>query len=301
MPEPGADSRAVARRALADAISRHGRAVLGNPVLLRKSFDDYMPDAPRELGALVAVAQAEGSRELSERVSEGLDPDTAVRLTCSTLAEQLALDPSVLVWAVTEYADSLGYQTTVPSPPVSAPTGTVLQDPTPGTVIASEASLATGAWPGAGDMAGFTGGRAEPADNAARTTPCPRLCRLPTPDLLPVTVPIAAYQSTPSSGGPAGSGHRFPPVMIAAVAGVVVLAVIVVAVLVTNHSGGNNKDTSGPTTVAASSGRAARNLGGNHAADPTTAPDRPTHDAASDHHGAGARWRPPRPRSMRRC
>src|SRR5580704_18502620 len=131
--DAGADPRAVARRALADAVSRHGPSVLGNPVLLRKSFDDYMPDAPRELSALVAVAQAEGSRVLSERVSQGLDPDTAVRLTCSTLGEQLALDPSVLVWAVSEYADTLGYQTT-PVALLGPPAGGVSQVLTPGTV-----------------------------------------------------------------------------------------------------------------------------------------------------------------------
>jgi hypothetical protein len=248
--EPGADSRAVARRALADAVSRYGPTVLGNPVLLRKSFDDYMPDAPRELSALVAVAQAEGGRELSERVSQGLDPDTAVRLTCSTLGEQLALDPSVLVWAVSEYAETMGYQTT-PVPPPGPSSGGVPPPPVPGTVIASEA----------------------PGPPATYQNPATRLesqAASPTPTVVAGYGTQAASGAPPASGPPPGygpnasspvppgpseparQGARVPRAVIAGGAAVAVLVIILVVVLVSHH-GGNHSNASSSTTTEAPS------------------------------------------------
>jgi hypothetical protein len=250
--DAGADPRAVARRALADAVSRHGPAVLGNSVLLRKSFDDYMPEAPRELSALVAVAQAEGSRVLSERVSQGLDPDTAVRLTCSTLGEQLALDPSVLLWAVTEYADTLGFQTTVPLPTEGPPAGTVIA--TPGTVIASEAPGPQSPYQAPGTRLDSQAASPNPPTTPANYT-VPAYGAPPSSGPPPGYGPDGNYQSAPSPSPTPRPGTRFPPAIIAIGAGVAVLAVILVAVLVSHHGGGHG--SSSTTTLAAASSPAA--------------------------------------------
>ena len=99
-----------ARAALHAIVSdpAYGPAALSSPQTLENLLRDYLPDAPRETGLLVAAASAGVAGLLSDHRAHGLDVRTAVRLAASTLEQANAYLPEACEWVTTELAVALG-------------------------------------------------------------------------------------------------------------------------------------------------------------------------------------------------
>jgi hypothetical protein len=69
---------------------------------------DFLPDAPRESGLLIAAADASLADTLREHVSDGMDARTAISLSASSLALVTAYAPDVCEWVAAEFAVALG-------------------------------------------------------------------------------------------------------------------------------------------------------------------------------------------------
>jgi len=111
-----------ARQALHVIVSdpAYGANTLSNPQQLSNLLTDYLPDAPREVGVLIAAAQARVSESLSEHVAQGMNVSTAVRLTASSFANSTAFAPAVCEWVTSEMAIALGLDLGVSQPAGSA-------------------------------------------------------------------------------------------------------------------------------------------------------------------------------------
>jgi hypothetical protein len=99
-------ARATLRAIVSDP--DHGPGALSSPRVMANLLNDYLPDAPREKVLLLAAVDAGIAESLSEHVSAGLDPVTAIRLTASTLATSTAIEPEACEWAAIEFAVALG-------------------------------------------------------------------------------------------------------------------------------------------------------------------------------------------------
>ena len=93
---------ALGRQSLADA------RIAGN--LLR----DLLPDAPREVGLLLAAIAAGSPAMLQEHLGQGMAGDAAIRLTAAALAGRTAFTAEACQWVVTELAVALGLVAAVP-------------------------------------------------------------------------------------------------------------------------------------------------------------------------------------------
>ncbi|HUD37725.1 MAG TPA: hypothetical protein VMR14_12545 [Streptosporangiaceae bacterium] len=69
---------------------------------------DYLPDAPREKSILVAAAEAGLADTLREHVAQGMDPNTAIRLTASSFSSSTPFTPEACNWVTDEIAIALG-------------------------------------------------------------------------------------------------------------------------------------------------------------------------------------------------
>jgi hypothetical protein len=69
---------------------------------------DLLPDAPREKSILVAAAEAGLADTLRDHVSQGANPDMAVRLTASSFAATTPYPPDACAWVTDELAIALG-------------------------------------------------------------------------------------------------------------------------------------------------------------------------------------------------
>jgi hypothetical protein len=71
---------------------------------------DLLPDEPREAGLLVAAAQSDLAGMLRGYAGQGIDPDTAIRLTSGSFVANTSHTPDACTWVVTELATALGMQ-----------------------------------------------------------------------------------------------------------------------------------------------------------------------------------------------
>jgi Septum formation len=112
-----------ARQALHVIVSdpAYGADTLSSPQQLSNLLTDYLPDAPREVGVLIAAAQARVSESLSQHVSQGMNVSTAIRLTASSFANSTAFAPDVCEWVTSEIAIALGLDLGVGQPAGNAP------------------------------------------------------------------------------------------------------------------------------------------------------------------------------------
>ena len=112
-----------ARQALHVIVSdpAYGANTLSNPQQLSNLLTDYLPDAPREMGVLIAAAQARVSESLSEHISLGMNVSTAIRLTASSFANSTAFAPDVCEWVTSEMAIALGLDLGVSQPAGNSP------------------------------------------------------------------------------------------------------------------------------------------------------------------------------------
>src|SRR5216683_1393602 len=76
--------------------------------MMANVLKDLLPDSPREVSMLVGAVEAHIPRMLHGNLSQGLDPETAVRLAAATFAERAPFAPEACDWVVGELAIALG-------------------------------------------------------------------------------------------------------------------------------------------------------------------------------------------------
>ena len=86
----------------------HGVDALSNAQTMSNLLKDYLPDAPREKSILVAAAEAGLADTLREHVAQGMDPNTAIRLTASSFSSSTPFTPEACNWVTDELAVALG-------------------------------------------------------------------------------------------------------------------------------------------------------------------------------------------------
>ena len=86
----------------------YGAAALSRAPMMANLLKDYLPDAPRESGLLIAAAQADIAGELRRHAADGLDADTALALASTSLAHGTAFGAEACSWAARELAIALG-------------------------------------------------------------------------------------------------------------------------------------------------------------------------------------------------
>lgn len=86
----------------------HGVAALSNAQTMSNLLKDYLPDAPREKSILVAAAEAGLADTLRDHVAQGMDPNTAIRLTASSFSSSTPFTPEACNWVTDEIAVALG-------------------------------------------------------------------------------------------------------------------------------------------------------------------------------------------------
>src|SRR5258707_9660043 len=76
--------------------------------MMANVLKDLLPDSAREASMLVGAAEAHIPGMLPGNLSQGLDPETGVRLAAATLAERAPFAPEACDWVVGELAIALG-------------------------------------------------------------------------------------------------------------------------------------------------------------------------------------------------
>ena len=104
--EHAAEARAALHAIVTDP--EHGVDVLSSPRTMSNLLKDLLPDAPREKSLLVAAAEAGLADTLREHVAQGMDSDTAIRLTASSFSAKTPMTPEACSWVTREIAVALG-------------------------------------------------------------------------------------------------------------------------------------------------------------------------------------------------
>src|SRR5580658_682701 len=104
--EHASEARAALNAIVTDP--EHGVSALSNPQTMSNLLKDYLPDAPREKSILVAAAEAGLADTLREHVAQGMDPNTAIRLTASSFSSSTPFTPEACNWVTDEIAIALG-------------------------------------------------------------------------------------------------------------------------------------------------------------------------------------------------
>jgi hypothetical protein len=205
-------ARATLRSIVSDP--DYGPGALSSPRIMANLLNDYLPDAPREKVLLLAAVEAGTAESLSEHVSAGLDPATAIGLTASSLASRTAIEPDACAWAATEFAVALGLISEAAAAELGARPGT----PDPGPAGNAPVTRVPGA------AAPGPAGQAVDQDSPSSSTLAPG----------PVPAPTSPTAVLPASSGLAGPGATTGPgrrririALVSAVAGVAGVAVAI--------------------------------------------------------------------------
>jgi hypothetical protein len=110
VPDPVWDPTGRSADALKSIVSDFGTKALSTPSILENVLHDLLPDAPRQVSLIVAAGGSSVAASLQEQVAGGMDPETAVRLAATQLAEQTPFDAAGCRWVTVEFARALGYQ-----------------------------------------------------------------------------------------------------------------------------------------------------------------------------------------------
>jgi Septum formation len=180
--EHEAQVRAALHAIVADPA--HGVEALSSPQVMANLLKDFLPDAPRESGLLIAAAQARIADALRENVSNGLDATTAMALASTSLAETTAFTPDACSWATRELAIAMGLADArhAPDPPGSPqppPFGqeTVQAGAVP--TLTPEAAVVTAAPPSGAATAAPPSGAATAAPPSGAATAAPPAAAAP--------------------------------------------------------------------------------------------------------------------------
>ncbi len=190
MLDPVWDPDGKAREALRRVVTDFGTRALSSPSILDNVLHDLLPDSPRQVSLIVAAGGSTVAALLQEHVSAGMDPDTAVRLAATQLAEQTPYDAAGCRWVTAEFARALGYQVSDEADP--APAAPAVPTVAAGIAGPGRTGHARGPDPGGG-------GPGPGRDDA--TAGCRGGCRSP-----PRVGPAAAQ----GSGAPGRGGARRP-------------------------------------------------------------------------------------------
>src|SRR6266699_6657736 len=104
--EHASEARAALNAIVTDP--EHGVAALSSAQTMSNLLKDLLPDAPREKSILVAAAEAGLANTLRQHVEQGMDPDTAIRLTASSFSSTTPFTPEACSWVTGEVATALG-------------------------------------------------------------------------------------------------------------------------------------------------------------------------------------------------
>ena len=104
--EHAAEARAALNAIVTDP--EHGVAALSSAQTMSNLLKDLLPDAPREKSILVAAAEAGLANTLRQHVDQGMDPNTAIRLTASSFSSTTPFTPDACSWVTGEIATALG-------------------------------------------------------------------------------------------------------------------------------------------------------------------------------------------------
>src|SRR5262249_42551170 len=106
---------AEARQALNAIVTdpQYGVAALSSAQTMSNLLKDLLPDAPREKSILVAAAEAGLADTLRQHIGQGMDPNTAIRLTASSLSSTTPFTSEACTWVTGEIATAIGIS---PSP-----------------------------------------------------------------------------------------------------------------------------------------------------------------------------------------
>jgi len=85
-----------------------GARALSSPQAMSNILKDLLPDAPAETGVLVAAAEAGVAQSLQNHVAQGMDVQTAARLSLSAFQARTSFTPEACRWVVAELATALG-------------------------------------------------------------------------------------------------------------------------------------------------------------------------------------------------
>src|ERR1700689_5484098 len=118
--EQARQARAALRAITSDPA--YGPAALSDSRVLSNLLSDLLPDARREIGPLLAAAEADVAGSLRDHVARGMDAATAIRIMASDLASRTAYSVEACYWATGEFAVALGL-TTTDRLPARAPAG----------------------------------------------------------------------------------------------------------------------------------------------------------------------------------
>ncbi len=104
--EHAAEARAALNAIVNDP--EHGASALSSAQTMSNLLKDLLPDAPREKSILVAAAEAGLANNLRQHVDQGMDPNTAIRLTASSFSSTTPFTPEACTWVTGEIATALG-------------------------------------------------------------------------------------------------------------------------------------------------------------------------------------------------
>src|SRR5260221_586026 len=104
--EHAAEVRAALKAIITDP--EQGVAALSSAQTMSNLLKDLLPDAPREKSILVAAAEAGLANTLRQHVDQGMDPNTAIRLTASSFSSTTPFTPEACTWVTNEIATALG-------------------------------------------------------------------------------------------------------------------------------------------------------------------------------------------------
>jgi hypothetical protein len=268
------DPRGEAHQALATAVAEQGLSALSQPSRLDNLLKDLLPDLPREASLLVAAAEVNMARLLTDRIESGVDPGTAIRLSAATLGQGRPFDPSACLWVAREFAIALGLEegtaadsgwptgpTPNPAGPppdstglTSNPTGPLpVQDLRPLPQWPAPLEFPTAAFPPADPLA-----ENGPPPRAAFGDTAPAVPQGPV-DVFPGTIPVGRGAEPPTARPLApGSAGTPPPPPRRSRRGLII-ALSVVAVLIVVIGGGvaamelNNHGAASTTTITTTS------------------------------------------------
>jgi len=175
--EHAAEARAALNAIITDP--EHGVAALSSAQTMSNLLKDLLPDAPREKSILVAAAEAGLANTLRQHVDQGMDPNTAIRLTASSFSSTTPFTPEACTWVTNEIATALGLRHSGGGPVVGGP------------VVGG---------PVAGTPPGFDAGEQGMPTQAA-----------PIPGYTPRPQPVQGIGATPGQGGPEAGGQATAP------------------------------------------------------------------------------------------
>ncbi len=163
--EHAAEARAALNAIVTDP--EHGVPALSSAQTMSNLLKDLLPDAPREKSILVAAAEAGLANSLRQHVDQGMDSNTAIRLTASSFSSTTPFTPDACTWVTGEIATAMGISHGGGQPGGGAPSGfdqgqqgmptQVAPIPRPGYPPGQQPTRGFGQTPGQGG--GYAGGQ----------------------------------------------------------------------------------------------------------------------------------------------